>query len=74
MELSQDAGLYLCNAVLYELVHEHVELPAAFVHVPLLPEQSERRGKGEASLLFEASLVVLRGLAGLLPEIVRPPW
>jgi pyroglutamyl-peptidase len=71
VEVSGDAGTYLCNALLYRLLRTRPELPALFVHVPLLPSQAERRGKGEPSLSHaqdrEALLDLLRLLPGLLP-------
>ena len=37
---SLSAGSYLCNEVMYALLHELAEtLPAGFIHLPLLPEQ-----------------------------------
>jgi pyroglutamyl-peptidase len=43
-ELSLSAGAFLCNQVTYELLHyltlEQLDIPAGFVHVPLLPEQA----------------------------------
>jgi pyroglutamyl-peptidase len=71
VEVSDDAGTYLCNALLYRLLRTRPELPALFVHVPLLPSQAERRGKGEPCLSHEqdreALLDLLRLLPGLLP-------
>lgn len=67
--VSRDAGRHLCNATLYTLLHRHAELPAFFVHVPLLPEQAEARGKGEPSLPLEVSRRCLRQLLALLPEL-----
>lgn len=49
--ISFTAGTFLCNAVLYGLLH-HLEekglrIPALFVHVPLLPLQASRqKGRG----------------------------
>ncbi len=73
--LSSDAGRHLCNAALYTLLHRHADVPAAFVHVPLLPEQAERRGLGEPSLPLEISRSCLLALLGLIPAAVdpRPP-
>ena len=34
-EWSVDAGGYLCNALLFQMLLRHPELPAGFVHVPL---------------------------------------
>jgi pyroglutamyl-peptidase len=73
--VSRDAGRHLCNATLYLLLHRHAGLPAFFVHVPLLPEQAGRRGKGEPSLPIEVSRRCLEELLALLPDLLAaaPP-
>ena len=44
--VSYTAGTFLCNAVLYGLLHHmaerDLEIPALFVHVPMLPLQASR--------------------------------
>ncbi|MGQ0551987.1 MAG: pyroglutamyl-peptidase I family protein [Planctomycetota bacterium] len=67
VSVSQDAGRHLCNALLYELLAEHAGLPACFVHVPLLPEQAARRGRGEPSLPWAVSRQCLAALLSRLP-------
>ena len=61
--VSNSAGLFVCNALLCRLLHEiethYPQMRGGFLHVPCLPEQAERLGKGKA----------LPSLA--LPEIVR---
>ena len=43
-ELSLSAGTYLCNQVLYTLLHflakHNLKVPAGFIHLPALPEQA----------------------------------
>lgn len=73
IERSTDAGRHLCNALLYELLHRHVRHPAAFVHVPLLPEQAVRRGRGEPCLAEEVSLACVRDLLARLPARLSRP-
>lgn len=73
IRVSRDAGRHLCNALLYELLHHHASLPALFVHVPLLPEQAERRGLAEASLSAELSRACLAGLIRRLPALLPEP-
>lgn len=62
-QVSNSAGLFVCNALLYRLLYEmetgYPQMRGGFLHVPCLPEQAERLGKG----------AVLPSLA--LPEIVR---
>ncbi len=60
--LSVDAGRHLCNASLYTMLRRHPQVGAVFVHVPLLPEQAERRGTGEPSLPLERSEVCLHAI------------
>ena len=62
-QVSNSAGLFVCNALLYRLLHEietrYPQTRGGFLHVPCLPEQAERLGKGKALPFLE------------LPEIVR---
>ena len=62
-QVSNSAGLFVCNALLCRLLHEiethYPQMRGGFLHVPCLPEQAERLGKGAA----------LPSLT--LPEIVR---
>ena len=50
--VSDSAGLFVCNQLLYRLLYEmEAKYPAmrgGFLHVPCLPEQAERLGKGKA--------------------------
>lgn len=49
--LSDDAGLYLCNAALYHLMARAGKRPCGFVHLPATPEMvadTLRRAAGEA--------------------------
>jgi pyroglutamyl-peptidase len=56
-ELSLSAGAYLCNQVIYTLLH-HLEsqglrLPAGFIHLPDLPEQSAQRTSPTPSMSLD---------------------
>lgn len=46
-ELSTTAGTYLCNQVLYVMLHhisqKQMQIPAGFVHLPSLPVQAVKR-------------------------------
>lgn len=48
-EVSYSAGAYVCNDVLYTLLHHYAGSPVrvGFIHVPLLPEQAK---EGQPSL------------------------
>ena len=62
-ETSNSAGLFVCNALLFRLLHEmetrYPKMRGGFIHVPCLPRQAERLGKGKTLPAME------------LPEIVR---
>lgn len=44
-EVSESAGRYVCNDLLYELLLNIKEAPVGFVHVPFMREQTEREGR-----------------------------
>lgn len=50
-EVSDSAGLFVCNQLLYRLLYEmeikYPNMRGGFVHVSCLPEQAERLGKGK---------------------------
>jgi pyroglutamyl-peptidase len=52
--LSNSAGTFGCNQIFYHLMDhlasEGVEIPAGFIHVPLLPRQALERGSASMSL------------------------
>jgi pyroglutamyl-peptidase len=68
VELSLSAGAYLCNQVMYVLLHElaikSLDIPAGFIHLPQLPEQASRQNPPAASMSLEAMVAGIRvGLA-----------
>jgi pyroglutamyl-peptidase len=73
VRLSTDAGRHLCNALLYHVLLHHRGVRAGFVHVPLLPEQAARRGRGEPSLAEPVSRRCLQGLIRGLGDRVAGP-
>jgi len=52
--LSNSAGTFGCNQIFYHLMDhltsEGIEIPAGFIHVPLLPRQALERGSASMSL------------------------
>jgi len=64
VELSLSAGTYLCNQVLYILLHElaskSMNIPAGFIHLPQLPEQASRQNPPAASMSLEAMVTGIR--------------
>ena len=51
--VSNSAGLFVCNALLYRLLYEmetgYPQMRGGFLHVPCLPEQAARLGKERTS-------------------------
>lgn len=71
VELSLSAGSYLCNQILYTLLHylssRGLDIPAGFLHLPRLPEQAVLQKKPSATMSLETSLT---GVSAVL-EMVR---
>lgn len=68
--ISNTAGLYLCNAWMYLVLHHLAvrgsDIPAGFVHVPYVPEQAALQEEPKPSM----SLEMLTQAAYVLLEIV----
>ena len=73
--VSNSAGTYICNEVLYAMQHHLAladrHLPSGFIHLPYLPEQAEGKRQGTPSMPLEtqvagvrAALEYVRGLEG----------
>ena len=58
--LSDTAGTYVCNALMYAILHQTKDIPCGFIHVPYLTEQ----GKEDAPSLSKEC--VLRGITACL--------
>ena len=56
-DLSMSAGTYLCNQVMYTLLHyaaqEGLDLPGGFIHLPALPEHAALASGPMASMSLE---------------------
>ena len=61
--LSDTAGTYVCNALMYAMLHQTKDVPCGFIHVPYLTGQ----GKGEMPSLSKEC--VLRGIAACLQTL-----
>ena len=72
--VSNSAGLFVCNQLLYRLLHEmETKYPAmggGFLHVPCLPEQAERLQK-DRPLPFLSLEEIVRGLQAGLDWLVE---
>ena len=53
-QVSNTAGTFVCNDVLYTLLHHFPSMPIGFIHVPWLPEQ------GSPSLELEKTVEALK--------------
>jgi pyroglutamyl-peptidase len=64
VELSLSAGTYLCNQVLYALLHHlavnHISTPVGFIHLPALPAQSAARPSPVPSMILETMIEGVR--------------
>lgn len=63
-KVSNSAGTYLCNHVMYGTLHYLAQAgsctPAGFIHVPGLPEQAAPRSKGEPTMGIETQVRGIR--------------
>jgi len=73
--LSLSAGAYLCNQVLYTLLHylarQRLDILAGFIHLPPLPEQASSGEPPTASMSLETSLKGVRAAITALCEAVK---
>lgn len=65
VELSDNAGAYVCNAAMYHALglagRRQPPLPCGFIHLPMLPEQAATRDGGRpGALSFEIMLDAVR--------------
>jgi pyroglutamyl-peptidase len=71
VELSLSAGTFLCNQVMYTLLHHLAQtaphIPAGFIHLPGLPEQAARSARPVPSMSVETSLRAIQAALGTLP-------
>jgi pyroglutamyl-peptidase len=72
VELSLSAGAYLCNQVLYTLLHHlaqvNSEIPAGFIHLPSLPQQAAAAARAVPSMSLETTCA---GICTALRVIAR---
>ena len=63
-ELSLSAGTYLCNQVLFTLLHyledQNQKVPAGFIHLPALPEQAAQMKGSVPSMSLEMMIQSIR--------------
>ncbi len=75
VELSLSAGAFLCNQVMYRLLHhlkEHqLQIPAGFIHLPRLPEQAAKNGIMLPSMAVETSIFGITIAIQVLAKKIR---
>lgn len=64
-QLSYSAGTFVCNDLLYTLLHAYrdTDVKVGFVHIPYLPEQA---GEGVPSMVIETAVEALTVMIGVL--------
>lgn len=71
-KVSNTAGTYLCNHVMYGTLHylarNDLATPAGFIHVPSLPEQVAPRSKGDPSMGIETQVRAITAAIGACAE------
>lgn len=71
-ELSLSAGTFLCNQVMYSVLHyaarQKPDLLAGFIHLPSLPVQVVARGIDGPSIALEMSLCAVRAAITVIQE------
>ena len=76
-ELSLSAGTYLCNQVLYCLLHEIAQngwdIPAGFIHLPSLPEQVIKSSPQAPSMSLDTSLTAIRAAISAITVLADIP-
>ncbi len=70
--VSNTAGAYICNEVLYVVQHHLAmtgrDLPSGFIHLPYLPEQVAGKPPGTASMALATQVVGVRAAAAAIAE------
>lgn len=63
--LSYTAGAFVCNDLLYTLLHRYrdTDVKVGFVHIPYLPEQA---GEGVPSMELETVVEALTAMIGVM--------
>lgn len=70
-ELSLSAGAYLCNQVLYTLLHTQ-SMPGGFIHLPSLPQQVAAQGQIYPSMSLMDSTAAVRAALETIQQMFTP--
>lgn len=60
--LSNSAGLYVCNTLLFSLLHRFPEIPIMFVHLPYSMQQAIKKGKDTPSMSLPSMSAALSAI------------
>ena len=73
--VSNSAGTYICNEVLYVMQHHLAtagrEIPSGFIHLPYLPQQLAGKPPGTPSMALETQLLGVRVAVEFIRELVE---
>jgi pyroglutamyl-peptidase len=71
-QISYSAGTFLCNQVMYEILHylhkHQLQKPAGFIHLPQLPEQVAGKSSPRPSMSLE---MMVEGVTAVIETMVR---
>jgi pyroglutamyl-peptidase len=72
VELSQSAGVYLCNQIMYSLLDHlalnNLTIMAGFIHLPSLPAQVATSGSVFASMSLEIEMQAIRWVIEIISD------
>ena len=72
--VSNSAGTYICNEVLYVMQHHLAmsgdEMPTVFLHLPYLPEQLTGKTAGTSSMALETQIIGVKSAIRFIEERV----
>ena len=72
--VSNSAGTYVCNHLLYGLLHylttqDKTAIPAGFIHIPYLPEQMAVRSGKDAQVATMSLDILLKGFEAMIAAL-----
>ena len=75
--VSNSAGTYICNEVLYAVQHHLAmagrDIPSGFIHLPYLPEQVADKPPDTPSMALETQVLGVRAAVEFIRELVAAP-
>ena len=71
--ISNSTGLFVCNALYYQLMHRYPHLPACFIHLPYLPCQAVNKPASTPSMTAELMVEAVKRILQTLSR-THLPW